>query len=77
MGWILFEGKYILFIGLPTYIHGGVIMFGNISQPTKLIIVCTDDTREYGDYLMQLISLKDDTQDNAVGLKDGSVEAVL
>lgn len=44
---------------------------------TKLIIVCTEETRKYGAYLMQLVGSKDDKEGTAVGLKDGSVEAVL
>lgn len=43
----------------------------------KLMIVCTKETEKYGKYLMQLISQKDDDGETIVGLKDGSVEAVL
>ena len=43
----------------------------------KLIIVCDDKTKDYANYLMQLISLKDDTEDQLVGIKDGSVEAAI
>ena len=41
----------------------------------KLIIVCEEKCRQYGDYLAQLISLEDDTEENTVGTKDGEVAA--
>lgn len=41
----------------------------------KLIIVCEEKYRIYGDYLAQLISLEDDTEDATVGVKDGEVAA--
>ena len=41
----------------------------------KLIIVCEEKCRQYGDYLAQLISLEDDTEDETVGTKDGEVAA--
>lgn len=41
----------------------------------KLIIVCEEKCRQYGDYLAQLISLEDDTGDETVGTKDGEVAA--
>lgn len=41
----------------------------------KLIIVCEEKCRQYGDYLAQLISLEDDKEDEAVGTKDGEVAA--
>lgn len=41
----------------------------------KLIIVCEEKYRKYGDYLSQLISLEDDTDDEIVGTKDGEVQA--
>ena len=41
----------------------------------KLIIVCEEKYRVYGDYLAQLISLEDDTDDNTIGIKDGEVAA--
>ena len=47
------------------------------NRVTKLIIVCTEATRKYGTYLMQLVGSKDDKENQVVGLKDGSVEAVL
>ncbi|MCD8049917.1 MAG: hypothetical protein LUG52_10080 [Clostridia bacterium] len=41
----------------------------------KLIIVCEKKCRVFGDYLAQLISLEDDTEDSVVGVKDGEVAA--
>lgn len=41
----------------------------------KLIIVCEEKCRQYGDYLAQLISLEDDKEDGTVGTKDGEVAA--
>lgn len=41
----------------------------------KLIIVCEEKCRKYGDYLAQLISLEDDTENETVGTKDGEVAA--
>ena len=41
----------------------------------RLIIVCEEKCRQYGDYLAQLISLEDDTEDETVGTKDGEVAA--
>ena len=41
----------------------------------KLIIVCEEKCRSYGDYLAQLISLDDDTEETTVGTKDGEVAA--
>ena len=41
----------------------------------KLIIVCEEKYRIYGDYLAQLISLDDDTEEETVGIKDGEVAA--
>lgn len=41
----------------------------------KLIIVCEEKYRVYGDYLAQLISLEDDTEEETVGVKDGEVAA--
>lgn len=43
----------------------------------KLIIVCDDKTKEYANYLRQLISLVDDTEDKIRGVEDGSVEAAV
>ncbi|MBQ9967938.1 MAG: hypothetical protein IJO88_04370 [Oscillospiraceae bacterium] len=41
----------------------------------KLIIVCDEKYRLYGDYLAQLISMDDDTDETTVGTKDGEVAA--
>ena len=41
----------------------------------KLIIVCEEKCRTYGDYLAQLIRLDDDTEETTVGTKDGEVAA--
>lgn len=41
----------------------------------KLIIVCEEKCRSYGDYLAQLISLDDDTDEATIGPKDGEVVA--
>ena len=41
----------------------------------NLIIVCEEKCRSYGDYLAQLISLDDDTEESIVGVKDGAVAA--
>lgn len=43
----------------------------------KLIIVCDEKTKPYANYLMALISANDDKEDEVVGVKDGSVEAVV
>jgi hypothetical protein len=41
----------------------------------KLIIVCEEKLRQYGDFLAQLISLQDDKGEEVVGVKDGTVTA--
>jgi len=41
----------------------------------KLIIVCEEKLRQYGDFLAQLISLADDTGERIIGAKDGAVAA--
>lgn len=41
----------------------------------KLIIVCEEKLRQYGDFLAQLISLQDDNGEEIVGVKDGTVAA--
>lgn len=43
----------------------------------NVIIVTDDKNKKFADYLMQLISLKDDTEENTVGVKDGTVEAMV
>lgn len=47
------------------------------NKPRKLIIVCDDKTKPYANYLMALISAKDDKEDEVIGVRDGSVEAVV
>ncbi len=51
------------------------MMFG--STKTKLIIVCDEKTRDYANFLRQLISANDDTEGSVVGVADGSVEAAV
>lgn len=41
----------------------------------KLIIVCEEKLRQYGDFLAQLISLEDDKINEVIGAKDGAVAA--
>lgn len=41
----------------------------------NLIIVCDEKRKEYANYLSQLISMEDDTEEATVGVKDGSVQA--
>lgn len=41
----------------------------------KLIIVCEEKLRHYGDFLSQLISRKDDNESEIIGIKDGSAAA--
>lgn len=41
----------------------------------KLIIVCEEKLRQYGDFLAQLVSLNDDKDGETVGVKDGAVAA--
>ena len=41
----------------------------------NLIIVCDEKRREFADYLSQLISMEDDTENSTVGVKDGTVAA--
>lgn len=43
----------------------------------KLIIVCEEDLRLYGDFLAQLISGNDDDEEKVVGLKDGAAGALV
>ena len=43
----------------------------------KLIIVCDEKTKDYANYLRQLISLNDDKEGEVVGVADGSVEAAV
>lgn len=46
-------------------------------QTTKLIIVCDDKTKEYANYLRQLVSVNDDVDEQIIGTKDGSVETAV
>ena len=41
----------------------------------KLIIVCEEKLRRYGDFLAQLISGTDDNDEKIVGIKDGAAAA--
>lgn len=41
----------------------------------NLIIVCDEKRKEYANYLLQLISVEDDTEESTIGVKDGSVQA--
>ena len=50
-------------------------MFSNKTK--KLIIVCDEKTKDYANYLRQLISTNDDTEDEIVGVADGSVDAAV
>lgn len=43
----------------------------------KLIIVYTKQTQKYATYLIQLLGSKDDKGDKVIGVKDGSVDAVI
>lgn len=43
----------------------------------KLIIVCDEKTKEYANYLRQLISVNDDKDGEIVGIEDGTVEAAV
>lgn len=43
----------------------------------RLIIVCDEKTKDYANYLRQLISLNDDKDGEVVGIADGSVEAAV
>lgn len=47
-------------------------------KPTKKLIIVTDEkNKPYANYLMALISAKDDKEGEVVGVADGSVEAVV
>ena len=52
-----------------------IIELSEVNVMKKLIIVCEEKCRQYGDYLAQLISLEDDKEDETVGTKDGEVAA--
>ncbi len=46
-------------------------------QAKKLIIVTDEKNKPYANYLMALVSAKDDKDGEVVGVEDGSVEAVV
>ena len=46
-------------------------------KQTRLIIVCDEKTKEYANYLRQLVSVNDDKDDETVGTKDGCVEVAV
>ena len=46
-------------------------------KTTKLIIVCDEKTSEYANYLRQLVSMKDESAYEIVGVKDGTVEVAV
>ena len=48
-----------------------------VEKTTKLIIVCDEKTSEYANYLRQLVSMKDDTADEIIGVQDGTVEVAV
>ena len=50
---------------------------GGIIKMKGIIIVCEDKLRKYGDFLAQLVSLEDDTDESIIGVKDGEVNAVV
>ena len=52
-------------------------MFENSKQKTELIIVCDKKTKEYGDFLMNLVGQNDDADGKTVGVIDGSVSAAI
>ena len=43
----------------------------------KLIIVVDEKSKVYGELLSALITMKDDSDDSVIGVKDGSVETVI
>lgn len=50
-------------------------MFGITDDIKSLVIVCDEKTEPYANYLRQLISANDDTEDKVIGTVDGSVDA--
>lgn len=52
-------------------------MFAQQGQKIELMIVCDDKTRQYGNYLIQLIGQNDDVEGKDVGTKDGEVVAAI
>ena len=47
-----------------------------ISNQTNLVIVYTATARKSADFLRDLIALQDDTEENTVGVKDGTVKVL-
>ena len=52
-------------------------MFEHQNAKTQLMIVCEDKLREYANYLIALVGQKDDTENQIVGVKDGTVTAAI
>lgn len=52
-------------------------MFNQGQPKTSLIIVYDNKTEEYATFLQQLISQNDDSDEEIVGVKDGSVDATI
>lgn len=48
--------------------------WGNMEMKTKVIIVSDNARQENANFLAQLISRKDDDENNVLGVKDGSIE---
>lgn len=46
-------------------------------QMSKLIIVCGDKDKKYGNYLRQLICTNDDKEGEVVGVEDGTVDVAV
>ena len=51
-------------------------MFG-ANATKKLIIVSDDKTLEFANYMRQLVSANDDTEEGVIGTPDGAVDAVV
>ena len=52
-------------------------MFGQAEKQQSLIIVHSDDTVAYANYLMMLIASNDDEGNTIVGVKDGSIKTMV
>lgn len=52
-------------------------MFDQRDTRTKLILVHSDNTSVFANYLQMLISAKDDKEDEIVGVKDGTVMTTI
>lgn len=52
-------------------------MFNQGQNKVSLIIVYDNETEEYATFLQQLISQNDDSGENIVGVKDGTVDATI